>query len=67
MKPISNPKRAFTLVELLAVIVIISLLAALTIGLYSRVKGKINESAIRAELEKIKLALQIYKEKHGYS
>jgi prepilin-type N-terminal cleavage/methylation domain-containing protein len=66
MKPIFKTKRAFTLVELLVVIAIIGLLAALTVGLYSRVKGKANESAILAEMEKIKLFIQVYKEKHGY-
>ena len=58
--------RAFTLVELLAVIVIIAALVAITVALFSRVSGKTNESAIRAELEEIKLALQVYKEKNGY-
>jgi prepilin-type N-terminal cleavage/methylation domain-containing protein len=67
MKSISKTKRAFTLVELLVVITIIALLAALTVGLYSRVKGKTVESAILAEMEQVKLALQSYKEdpKHG--
>ena len=67
MKPISKTKRAFTLVELLVVITIISLLAALTVGLYSRVKSKAVESTILAEMEQVKLALQSYKEdpKHG--
>jgi prepilin-type N-terminal cleavage/methylation domain-containing protein len=66
MKPISKTKRAFTLVELLVVISIIAALAAMTVALYSRVAGKTNESAIRTELEQIKLALQVYKEKNGY-
>lgn len=58
--------RAFTLIEVLAVIAIIGVLAALTVGLYSRVKGKSVESAIHAEMEQVKLALQAYKEKHGF-
>jgi prepilin-type N-terminal cleavage/methylation domain-containing protein len=62
----SNSKRAFTLVEILVVITIIAALAAMTVALYSRVSGKTNESAIRTELEQIKLALQVYKETHGY-
>jgi len=67
MKLISNPKRAFTLLELLAVIVIIAVLAALTVGLYSAVRDKTVESTILAEMEQVKLALQSYKEhpKHG--
>ena len=65
MKATSKTIRAFTLVEILVVISIIVLLAALTVGLYSRVKGKTVESAILAEMEQVKLALQSYKEKHG--
>ena len=65
MKLISNPKRAFTLLELLAVITIIAVLAALTVGLYSAVRDKTVESTILAEMEQVKFALQSYKEKHG--
>ena len=67
MKLISDPKRAFTLLELLAVIVIVAVLAALTVGLYSVVRDKTIESTILAEMEQVKLALQSYKEdpKHG--
>jgi prepilin-type N-terminal cleavage/methylation domain-containing protein len=66
MKRIPKTQRAFTLVELLVVIAIIAALAAMTVALYSRVAGKTNESAIRTELEQIKLAIQVYKEKNGY-
>jgi prepilin-type N-terminal cleavage/methylation domain-containing protein len=65
MKPISKTKRAFTLVEILLVISIIAVLAALTVGLYSVVRDKTVESTILAEMEQVKLALQSYKEKHG--
>ena len=65
MKPISKTKRAFTLVEILVVISIIAVLAALTVGLYSVVRDKTVESTILAEMEQVKLALQSYKEKHG--
>ena len=66
MKPTSKTIRAFTLVEILVVMAIIAALAAMTVALYSRVAGKTNESAIRTELEQIKLAIQVYKETHGY-
>ncbi len=66
MKSSIRANRGFTLVELMTVLVIIGALAAITVALYSRVSGKSNESAIRAELEQIKLALHSYKEAHGY-
>jgi len=66
MRPTSKTIRAFTLVEILVVIAIIAALAAMTVALYSRVAGKTNESAIRTEMEQIKLAIQVYKEQNGY-
>ena len=55
----------FTLVEILAVMAIISILAALTIGLYGRVKDKQVESRGQSELAAIELALENYKAKNG--
>ena len=62
MKPsgkISN--RAFTLVELLTVIAIIGILAAITMGIYGAVKRKGGEFRLKAELAAIELALEAYK------
>lgn len=55
----------FTLVEVLAVISIMALLAALLIGLQSRVKGKAEESRLNTELAAIELAVENYKAVHG--
>lgn len=60
----SNQK-AFTLVEMLAVLAIIGILAAITMGIYGSVKGKAVESRLEAELARIELALQQYKSKNG--
>ena len=57
--------KGFTLVEILAVMAIISILAALTIGLYGRVKDKQVESRVQSELAAIELALENYKAKNG--
>ncbi len=58
--------RRFSLVELLVVILIIGALMALGVGGYSIAQKKLAETRTRATLEKIKLALEAYKNKHGY-
>lgn len=60
-------KIAFTLVELLAVVAIIGVLVAITMGIYGSVKRKGVESRIKTELATIELALENYKAKnHNY-
>ena len=56
-----NTRYAFTIVEVLAVISIMALLAALVIGLQGRVKGKAEESRLLTEMAGIELALENYK------
>ena len=66
MKPFWKiPKRAFTIVELLGVIFIIGVLAAITMGIYGSVKRKGVESRLKAELAAIELALENYKAKNS--
>ena len=60
-----NTRYAFTIVEVLAVISIIALLAALVIGLQGRVKGKAEESRLLTEMAGIELALENYKAANG--
>lgn len=56
----------FSLIELLVVILIIGILMALGVGGYNIAQKKLAETRTRATLEKIKLALEAYKVKHGY-
>ena len=67
MKIYPQPRRrhAFTLVELLVVMAIILILAAITMGIYGSAKGKAVDSRLRAELAKIELALENYKVKNS--
>ena len=65
MKKTPKSQRAFTLVEILAVLVIIGILAVITMGIYGSVKGKAVESRLEAELAAIELALEDYKAKTG--
>ena len=58
-------KISFTLLELLVVVAIIAILAALTMGIYGSVKRKGVESRLKAELATIELALENYKAKNG--
>lgn len=56
---------AFTLIELLAVISIIAVLAGLLVGLAPQAAARMKESRTRAELERLVMAIEAYKAKHG--
>lgn len=55
----------FTLVELLAVVMIIAVLSAMIIGVAEFAKRSANEARAKGEIEKLKIAAQEYKMKHG--
>ena len=56
----------FTLVEMLVVVAIIAILVGITIGGYKIARKKIDESRTKAALGKLKLAVESFKNKHGY-
>ena len=58
-------ERAFTLVEILIVVVILGILAAIVIPQFSDATQASQESTLRMDLHRIRIQLEIYKEHHG--
>ncbi|MGQ9576010.1 MAG: type II secretion system protein [Thermoguttaceae bacterium] len=58
-------RQAFTLVELLTVIVIIGILAGLVTAVAIRARAKAKEAAVRTEIAQLETALEAYKFKYG--
>ncbi len=59
-------RRKFTLIEILIVIGIIGLLAALSFGAYTFAMNKSRESATKALLKRVEAGLESCKTKYGY-
>jgi prepilin-type N-terminal cleavage/methylation domain-containing protein len=57
----NTKQTGFTIVELLIVIVVIGILAAITIVAYNGVQGRANDTAIQSDLQNIAQKLEIYK------
>lgn len=63
-----NPNKTrpgFTLVEMLTVIVIIGILAALTVGAGIAVRGSVKRSIVKADMGQLEIGLQKYKTEVG--
>lgn len=60
-------RRGFTIVELLIVIVIIAILAAVTVAAYNGIRERSQASAIASDLKAITKAFVLYKESNGLS
>ena len=58
-------KSAFTLVEMLVVIIIIGVLAALLLPAVNAIRGSANKAAAAVEISQLDFALQSLKEKYG--
>jgi prepilin-type N-terminal cleavage/methylation domain-containing protein len=64
----SRARAAFTLIELLIVVVIIGILAAIAIPKFQSTKGKANAAALRSDLRNLAVAQEAYFfEKHVYA
>lgn len=59
-------QKKFTLIEILAAVAILAILAGITTGIIGYVRDKTNEARTIATIEIIKVALEQYKEKYGY-
>lgn len=59
-------QKKFTLIEILAAVAIMAILAGITTGVIGYVRNKTKEARTIATLEIIKTALEQYKEKFGY-
>ena len=65
MRAISRPKAGFTIVELLIVIVVIGILAAITIVAYNGIQNRANDTAVQSDLRNFHNIVAQYKAIHG--
>jgi type IV pilus assembly protein PilA len=66
LKHLRSKKKGFTLIELVMVIAIIGVLAAIIMPKFSDQKSKANDAATRANLESLRSALQMYVSEQNY-
>lgn len=62
----AEKNRLFSLIELLTVMGVIAVLLAITIGVFSLVRDKMNNSKTRAIIKQLDIAMQSYKLDQGY-
>lgn len=63
-----RPRAAFTLIELLIVVVIIGILAAIAVPKFQNTKGRANAAALRSDLRNLVVAEEAYfYEKQAYA
>jgi general secretion pathway protein G len=60
-----HPRGAFTLVELLIVITIIGILAAIVIPQFTTASANARVNAMRAEVQQLRNTINLYKTEHG--
>lgn len=62
---ITPARRGFTLVELLIVVVILAVLAAIVVPQFTRASEETRENSVKMNLFRIRTQIEIYKEHHG--
>ena len=61
----NRARRAFTLIEILIVVVILGILAAIVIPQFSEASDDANASAVRSTLQTVRAQVQLYNFKEG--
>lgn len=59
-------QRGFTIVELLIVIVVIAILAAISIVAYTGIQNRAHDSAVQQDLRQLGTAFELFQAEHGY-
>jgi len=59
-------RRGFTIVELLVVVIVVAILAAITVVVYGDIQAQARDSTRRAHAKQITQAMTIYGNKHGH-
>ena len=61
----STPRRGFTLVEILIVVIILGILAAIVIPQFTNASQNARESSLQSTLQTLRSQIQLYKLQHG--
>jgi general secretion pathway protein G len=61
----SNPRHGFTLVEILIVVIILGILAAIVIPQFTNASQNARESSLQSTLQTLRSQIQLYKLQHG--
>src|ERR1700677_2891656 len=61
----SNPRHGFTLVEILIVVIILGILAAIVIPQFTNASQNARESSLQSTLQNLRSQIQLYKLQHG--
>src|SRR5689334_16899428 len=64
-KTFRQPAKVYTLIELLIVVIIIGILAAIAIPQFANTGGDAQESALSANLNTIRSAVELYRVQHA--
>lgn len=61
-----NKQKGFTIVELLIVIVVIGILAAITVVAYNGIQNRANDTAVQSDISNIAKKIRLYEADAGY-